>query len=375
MAKKSKGSSLKDRMKKSYESKDKGGGNRPQAFNWNKVKNIKFFKPVEDKRNTINIIPYPVSTENDPLVASGDIKVGDLSYMLDAYVHTYVGPTQAEVICLKSNFNKPCPICEQAKAFWDEGKKKEAKTLYPKRFCVYNIQDIKNPSEKLIWYVKHFNFEKEMIDEARNYSNDGDIVDFVDPEEGKSISFRWAKEETVIDGKATTYFKGKSFQFPDRDEPIDPSLIEGAVSLDGLMKVQTYKEIEKLLSLEEEDEEAEEEDEKPAKKSSKKKEVEEEEEDEEQDEDDAEEEDSEEEDEEAEEEDDEIEDPVEEEKPAKKTAKKSAKKEPEKASTKSSPKCPHKHTYGKDCDTTNDCEDCDEYFNCLKVFNSLKKKK
>ena len=111
-----KSNSLKDRLKKSYESKDRGAGTRPSAMNWKLVEDIKFYKPKEGK-NKIDIIPYEIKTKNDPLVKTGDAKVGDQSYMLDLWIHSNIGPTQAQIICNKENFNKPCPICEQRQQF------------------------------------------------------------------------------------------------------------------------------------------------------------------------------------------------------------------------------------------------------------------
>ena len=117
--------SLKDRLKKDYESKDRGAGSRPSAMDWKKIDDVKFFKPKEGK-NIIDIVPYIIKTKNDPLVKTGDAKVGDQSYMLDLFIHTNIGPTQAQIICLKETYGKPCPICEQRQAFYNEGKKDEA---------------------------------------------------------------------------------------------------------------------------------------------------------------------------------------------------------------------------------------------------------
>lgn len=244
---KKKNSSLKDRMKKSYESKDKGGGNRPSCMDWKKAKNVKFFTPKEGK-NRINIIPYVVKTKNDPLVHSGDAEIGDQSYMLDLWVHNYVGDTSAEVICPKSNFNKPCPICKQAQEFKDAGKKDEASALWPKRRCYYNVIDVKNPDEGIqVFNISHFLFEKELIEEARASSDDGDIIDFVDIDDGKMIEFRAAEVEKSFGGKLTKFLEYKSFVFKERDEALDPSLIEEAISFDECMKVLTPAEIEKIL--------------------------------------------------------------------------------------------------------------------------------
>jgi len=355
-----KNNSLKDRLKKSYESKDKGGGSRPSAFDWKKIDSVKFFKPKEGK-NRINIIPYIVKTKNDPLVRSGDSKVGDQSYMLDVFLHRNVGPSQAEVICPKSNFGKPCPICKQAQEFKDAGKKEEASALWPKRSCFYNIIDAKNPEEGIqIWNISHFLFEKELIEEARAASDDGEIVDFVDIDDGKTITFRAAEVDKIINGKKATYLEYKSFVFVDREEALDSDLVNQTVSFDELMKLPTDKEIEALLFGEddEEEEDSEEEseddeDEKPSKKKTKKEEDEEAEDD-------------------SSESNSDDDDEEEEEKPVKKPMVKA--KENTKAKKSDNP-CPHGHKYGVDVDGHEECDDCDSWADCIKESNKLKKKK
>ena len=262
---KKKGTSLKDRLNKSYENKDKGGGGRPSAMDWKKVENVKFYKPKEGK-NKINIIPYKTKTKNDPLVASGDCKIGEESYMLDLFIHTSIGPTQSDVICLKENFHKKCPICDQRQEFYDQGKKAEASALKPKRQCFYNVIDEDNSEEGLqVFNISHFLFEKELIEEARAASDDGDIVDFVDIEDGKMVCFRGSKTTSTINDKSVTFLEYKSFSFKNRSEALDPDLVEQAISFDELMIVHTPEEIETILYGEEESDE----DEKPIKSSKK----------------------------------------------------------------------------------------------------------
>lgn len=355
-----KSNSLKDRLKKSYESKDKGSGSRPSAFDWKKADGVKFYKAKEGK-NRINIIPYIVKTKNDPLVRAGDAKVGDQSYMLDIFIHRNIGPTQAEVICPKSNFGKPCPICKQAQEFKDNGKKDEASALWPKRQCFYNVIDAKNSEEGIqIFAISHFLFEKELIEEARAASDDGDIIDFVDIDDGKMIEFRGSETTSNINGKAVTFLEYKSFTFKDRDEALDSDLVEKAISFDELMKLPSDDEIKSLMFGEDTEEETEEEEEidddeeeSPKEKDIKKnkKAIIEEEDDEEE-----------------EEIEDEEEEEEEEEKPVKKPVK-------AKAAKADGNTCPNGLRYGTDCNSKKCDDECEEWANCLKEQNKLKKKK
>jgi flagellar biosynthesis GTPase FlhF len=376
---------LEKRLNKSYADKDKGGSGLP-AFDWRGLdQEVRFFKPKEGK-NRINIVPYIIKTKNHPLVKSGDATIGDPDYLMDIYIHRYVGPGQAEVICPKRNFGKPCPICEERDKYKTAGKEKEANALSSKRTAFYNVVDVKEPDKGIqVFSVSHFLFEKELIEESRASAEDGTMVDFVDVEDGKVITFRAATE----DYEGHDFFKYKNFAFVDRDEPLEDRIVDQAISFDSIMKLYTYDEITKLLfgADEEEDAEGDEEEEAPpSKKSAKKKPVKEEEEDNEEsdDEDDeveeaekeeaADDEDEEEAEEEAEEEEEEEAPPPKKTKAAKKPA---AKEKPAAKVTKASSKaekpsgkkvCPKKHKFGKDCDKfEEDCDDCPLWSECLKA--------
>jgi len=377
---KKKTNSLKDRLKKSYESKDKGSGTRPSVMDWKKVEGIKFYKPKEG-RNKINIVPYIIKTKNDPLVKTNDAKVGEQSYMLDAYIHSNIGPSQAQVFCLREMFGKPCPICEQRQQYYNEGKKEEATALKAKRICFYNVQDLKNDFNEIqVWQVSHFLFEKELIEEAFESGEDNEPIDFVDVDDGKSISFRAAETDSVINAKTVKFLEYKSFSFPEREDPLDDSWVKKAVSFDELMKYHTYEEAKNLLYGEDDediDEDNKNEDE-PVKTTknnkSKKKEIVEEDDDDDEDDEDEDDEDEEEEDideEEEEEEDEEDEEDEEEPEPEPepiKTTKKNKKS--------SANKCPSGHKFGKDCDKfEDDCDECDIWAECKKENKLLSKKK
>jgi len=399
--------SLKERMERSHNTRERGGNTHPQAFNWRKAKNVKFYTLKEGK-NLISVVPYIVKTKNDPLVHSGDAEIGDQSYMFDIYLHTYVGPMHAEIICPKSNYGKPCPICQKAQEFKDKGKTDEASDYWPSRWCYYNIIDEKEPKKGLqVLGIKFNKFEKPLIsasygdvdedDDDEEKSNNGDHIDFVDIDDGKAIYFRGEEVTKLIKGKTSTYLEFVSFKFKERTEPLDPDLINDAVSFDELAKIQSADEIEKLLygedggdedSTDEEeapedsdDDDDDEDDEKPekktaAKKAPAKKTAKDDDEDDDEDDDDEDSEDGDEDDEEDEDTNDDDDD-EDDEKPEKKTA---AKKAPAKETKKAPVKigkavCPHKHKFGIDTDKKDECEDCDSWADCTKEKTRLKKAK
>lgn len=350
-------SGLSKRYQASYESKESGAPAKAGAMDWKKVDgDVNFFSPIEGK-NRINIIPYTIKTKNHPLVKRGEFEVGDKDYVMDIFTHRGVGPSEATVICLKSTYGKPCPICEQSALLRKQGKEKEAGDLKPSRRVFYNIQDMKEPDKLKVFETSHYLFEKELIDEARD-DEEGGFVDFADPIDGKEIKFRASDVQ-----KGTIKYKEfKSFQFIDRDEPIPDELLESAISFDEIMNVPTYEEVEKILfgqddddeddeapakkSKHEDDDSDEDDDDRPAKKSSKNREEDEGE---------------------GDEDGDEYEVPK---KPAKKVEEEDDD-EPE-PPKKSCGKCPFGHCFGKEDDQYDDCDDCDVWDKCVKEHKANK---
>ncbi len=263
MIKEKKKGSLSKRYASSYDNKDSGGGSKISVMNWRGVdKDIEFFSATQG-RNRINIIPYTIKSKNHPLVRRGEFEIGEEDYLMDLFVHRGVGINQASVVCLKQNYGKPCPVCEQMNELKKMGKEKEAGELKASRRVFYNVEDVKNPGKVQIFETSHFLFEKELIDEARD-DEEGGFIDFADVRKGKNICFRAQK----VKKSNFEFTEFKSFSFQDREDPLDEDLLEEAISFDEILQVPTYEEIEKLLFGE--DEEEEDDDVKPTKKASKK---------------------------------------------------------------------------------------------------------
>jgi hypothetical protein len=131
----------------------------------------------------------------------------------------------------------------------DKEKYEEEINAYkPKRRFIANAinlkenEDDEHNGEIQILDEVYFFFGKELIEEACA-DDAGDPVDFVTPDEGKSIFFRATDEKL---GKAT-FHKFKSFTFEDREEAYDESIIDDAYSLDELLVIPSYEELEAML--------------------------------------------------------------------------------------------------------------------------------
>ena len=235
--------------KKAFEDRDKGGISRRPYIDWDKVTGgkgkPKFFQAREGV-NKFNIIPYVVTSELHPLVKQRIIKIGDLDFVLDIWVHPGSKlDLDTDLLCPKKNYAKPCPLCEQNKKLHEEGKKEEAKAFNPSRRTLFNLQPLVQGEvqELQVFNVSHYLFAKELFEEANACTDGKDIIPYADIENGRVIKCRMAIEQN---GK----FKQeefKAFDFLPREEALDDKLIDQALSFDKGLILLPYEEIEKIM--------------------------------------------------------------------------------------------------------------------------------
>lgn len=235
--------SLMNKVKEDFEKRDRGGVRAKQYL---KLENgASLYRPKTGK-NAIDVIPFQYKTN---LFGTK----GDYGYMLDVFVHKNFNQSFDKCLCLRRNFGKPCPICEASSQLseMDEDKYEDTINSYkPKRRVIMNVVNLKEDEEDehngdvQIFDEVYFFFQKELIEEA--CADDvGDPVDFVDPEDGKSVFFR-ATDERLGSAK---FHRFKSFTFEERDEPYPEDFIEkNAFALDDLIHVPTYEEVEAMMN-------------------------------------------------------------------------------------------------------------------------------
>lgn len=235
-----------NRYGQALSSKDSGGVSRADVIQWSKTgKEVKFLQPQVDTSIKFNIIPFVVKSKNHPLVAQREMQIGELDFMLDLWVHRYVGATKADVVCPKKNYGKPCPICELVSQLYDQGKEDEAKQIKPSRRCYFNVQPITKmgPEALHVFSVSHYLFTKELIEEANACADGQGIIPFADLEDGSTIACR-VVEEAFGKNKTTKY---KSFRFLKREEEVGEDIVDKAISFDEFLVVKTPKELEDIL--------------------------------------------------------------------------------------------------------------------------------
>jgi hypothetical protein len=229
---------LRQRMQQDAANRDKGGS-KQRLFDFSEYEEVHFFKAKKGK-NEIDILPFEVTTDNDPTGAG----IGEDNYKLEYWQHNNIGPKEDRVLCLQETYSKPCPICETKKQMLDAGadwKDDEVKALTAKRRCIYNIIDL-NDTEKgvQLFEQSHFKFEKELFGAAEY--KDPAFICFADIEEGYTVSFR-GSEETFNKNK---FIEPKDFDFESRD-PYNEDIYEDVFPLDKMLIIPTYEQVEALF--------------------------------------------------------------------------------------------------------------------------------
>ncbi len=249
MSRSKKSSKSKARDKRKFQSKKLQKriqqGRERSGKNWsivNPALNIQMWKP-KDGSHIIDVIPY-YAGKNDPLVEKGDP-----TYTFEFYIHTRVGSNESSFICPAEMYNKPCPICEDRQRIREEGgDEKLWKKLFPRRRNLYNIVSYDSGEEKKgiqVWDVSYYYFEKSVMAISKKVSRNrkkenakSEIVNFADPEEGKSISFTIEPAQSKND-----YPKYVGHTFDGRDYEIDDDILDSTHVLDEVVGMSSYEEI------------------------------------------------------------------------------------------------------------------------------------
>lgn len=274
MKKRSIKESLQKRTEESRKTKDSAGVSGSNFLDVSSITEENIFYALKKGKNVLDIIPFEAKTNTSPRVSEGEI-----DYLLDLWVHRYIGPKKDSFVCLQKNYGKACPLCEYIKEMRDQGAdEKEYKELYAKRRVVYNVIDLLADEPRIqLFEVAHFNFEKELLEYTADSAEDGEIITIPDLADGRSIEFKGV--ENTFAGK--TFIEIKRIKLVEREEYED-EIIDDAYSLDELIVIPNYTEMKNSFYGNDEEEESEdtedeteEAEEKPRKKKLKKKEVEE----------------------------------------------------------------------------------------------------
>lgn len=224
------------RTKESYKNRDVTGKYQPFL----RVKDIPIPQwKCKEGDHIIDILPW-ISNDNYPVPEKRNRPV----YNLDVWVHRKVGPNENDYLCLARNFGKACPICDDLTEIkktrnYDE---KYVKDMSPKRRVAYVIQVYDSAKEEEAgpywWEAAHFSTEMNIIAIA-NSRRTGGMLQFMDPDSGKSIEF--SREGS---GMANTRYIG--YRFADRDYKIGDDILDMVPNLEDYIDIPEYEELQEV---------------------------------------------------------------------------------------------------------------------------------
>ena len=202
------------------------------------------WKPAEGE-NLVDLIPFN-ATEENPLVIAGKAEVGDPMYSLDYFVHRGIGPSKANITCLRQ-YGEDCPLCresERIKALGGKENEDKAFALKAKRRVVYVVHDLKT-GKFGYWDTGYKSVEEEILKRARVTKDPvthapANVFDWHD---GMSLAFLGTKKK--FDGK--DFNEPSTFSFEPR-EPLSDEVLEKSIDLATVIKKTSAEDMEKLIS-------------------------------------------------------------------------------------------------------------------------------
>jgi hypothetical protein len=230
---------LRKRSEQNYENQSKGYSSGLKLLDLSKH-DVEWYKPKDDGRNHIVIIPYITAVTNEELHGEKS-KAGDPDYLLDILYHKTGTERRTKVICPRTmGKTNPCPICEeQTKVPY--GQKDLWASLKATRSPFYFVINLEENEEKVrLWQTPYAWFEGKIdkINKAKELDGDPMIWPF-DIEDGLEIVF-----SSQINGKKGYDFD--AFKFPKLNEPFDKNITKKTFALDDCMVLLSYDELQKL---------------------------------------------------------------------------------------------------------------------------------
>jgi hypothetical protein len=203
------------------------------------VPGLKYYK-TPDGPNLIDILPY-FSGEYDP------ISSGTIAHKLILFIHPKLSQTGEDIICMNRTFKGlrgQCAGCEELQRKMDSGASEEdQKRFRPASWPrgIYNVYDRLKPGDGAqVWNASTYLFQQYLEVNQRRAQIPGEpiaenFIEFFDPSiNGRSIAFdKQGKEEL------TKYI---GIHFESRRSPVPDEVLEKAHVLDEIIAWPTYGE-------------------------------------------------------------------------------------------------------------------------------------
>jgi hypothetical protein len=206
------------------------------------------FKEEPGGRIALDFLPYFVTDAHHPdRDVEREIAIqGSLWYRRPYKLHRSIGVQNASVIC-PSSVGKKCPICEYRAKQLSEGAKwqdEQIKAMRPSDRNLYYVVpkgDSKKYDEKpYFWDIAQFLFQEALNNELEENE---DFGEFPDLEAGLTLRIRFSEEKF----ERTSFAKTSRIDFEERDYAYDEAVVRELTSLDEVLDIKDYREVERLF--------------------------------------------------------------------------------------------------------------------------------
>ncbi len=158
-------------------------------------------------------------------------------YGMLVHIHTNVGVSGDQFLCLKKMKNQACPICEQQAELW-ETEPDMAKSLYPTpRYLVWMV-DLSIPKDKQraqVWSCPRTAMD-DVLGVSYKKATD-EILNLADLDDGIAIYFDREKKQ------GSTFSQYKNFQLDDSPTPVKEEWVDGIISFSEVIEYASYDEV------------------------------------------------------------------------------------------------------------------------------------
>lgn len=207
-------------------------------------RSIPLFKEKPGSVVQLDILPYVVTDERHPDRddETERARKGDMWYRRPYKLHRNIGAENNSAVC-PTSVGKKCPICEYRAKLLSDGTSWEDETVKALRAGQRNLYYIIPKKDKELdeiphlWDIANSLFQKALEDE---YMMKEEYESFPSLEGGYTLTVRFSEEKF----KTSVYAKTSRIDF-DKRGPYDEAMIDQLPSLDDVLVVKGYKELER----------------------------------------------------------------------------------------------------------------------------------
>jgi len=233
-------SSFKDKVMKDAERQQ----SRASSYGYLSLpKGVQVYSPEPGSRVTLDFLPYVVTDDRHPdRDPEREIAMPDtLWYKRPFKVHRNIGAANDSVIC-PTSVGKRCPICEYRAKLMKEGAEKEStdalKPSLRNLYVVVPLGDKKYEEKPHVFDISQYLFQG-LLNEELEENEDYGV--FPDLEEGLTLKIRF---ESRTIGKGQPFAEASRIDFLQREEQYTEEILKEVPSLDNLLHILSYEEIE-----------------------------------------------------------------------------------------------------------------------------------